>query len=124
MSGPGKFVQKTVMPGQKRGSAGIRACSRKVSSMADDLERLRSTLRELKDELHSVAELDSQTRQSLEEVVRDIHASLHDSETPHDIEHQRLTDKLRQAAHGFEESHPTLAGIVSRMIDGLSQIGI
>lgn len=91
--------------------------------MTDNLEKLRSTLKELKDELHSLDAIDEQTRQSLEDVVQDIHSSLHTDETT-DIEHHSLTERLKDAAQGFEESHPTLAGIVARTIDGLGQIGI
>jgi hypothetical protein len=92
--------------------------------MADNLEKLRATLRELKEELHSVPELDGQTRESLEEVVRDIHTSLHPATETPPIEQQGLINRLRDVAQDFEESHPTLAGIVARMIDGLGQIGI
>jgi hypothetical protein len=91
--------------------------------MTDNLEKLRSTLGELKEELHSLGTIDDQTRQSLEDVVQDIHSSLHSSEGT-DIENHSLIERLKEAAQGFEESHPTLSGIVARMIDGLGQIGI
>jgi hypothetical protein len=91
--------------------------------MTDDLERLRSTLSELKKELDSLGPINDETRQSLEEVVQDIHSSLHASAGT-DIEQQSLIERLKEAAQGFEGSHPTLAGIIARMIDGLGQIGI
>jgi len=35
-----------------------------------------------------------------------------------------LMDHLRAATQQFEESHPTLTGILSRLVDGLGQMGI
>jgi hypothetical protein len=35
-----------------------------------------------------------------------------------------LLDRLHAAAQEFEESHPTVTGILSRLIDGMGQMGI
>ena len=91
--------------------------------MTDNLEKLRATLRELKQELQSLDTMDVQTRQSLEDVMHEIDSSLHESNEIGD-QHHTLVERLKEAAQGFEDSHPTLFGIVGRIIDGLGQIGI
>jgi hypothetical protein len=91
--------------------------------MTENLDRLRATLRELKQELRSLETMDVETRQSLEDVMRDIDASLHQSDEA-DIPHHTMIERLKEAAQGFEDSHPTVSGIVGRIIDGLGQIGI
>ena len=68
--------------------------------MMDNLEKLRLTLGELKEELHSLDAMDDQTRQSLEDVVQDIHRSLHSSDAT-DIENHSLIERLKEAAQGF-----------------------
>jgi hypothetical protein len=40
------------------------------------------------------------------------------------MEANSVMERLRQAAHEFEGSHPTITGIISRLIDGLGQMGI
>ena len=89
--------------------------------MEDKLEKLHATLIELKHELQSLDTMDEQTRQSLDEMLQEIEASLHQ---PGGIqgEHPSMSERLKDAAQGFEDSHPTLFGIVGRMIDGLGKL--
>jgi len=91
--------------------------------MSEQVEKLKATVEELEEELHSLEELDDDSRAVLREAVREIQATLHEKE-PGDMESQSLTDRLTDVTHGFEGSHPTLTGIVSRLIDGLGQMGI
>jgi chromosome segregation ATPase len=90
--------------------------------MPERIEKLRSTVTELEAELASLTELDDSTRALLEEAVSELQATL--SKQPAEIEHQSLTERLRESAKAFESSHPTLFGIVSRTIDALAQMGI
>jgi len=91
--------------------------------MTDNLEKLHATLNELKQELQSLDTIDSETRQSLENVMQEIDSSLHQSNAT-EMEPHTMVERLREATQGFENSHPTLFGIVSKIIDGLGQIGI
>ncbi len=91
--------------------------------MSENLDKLRATLSELKDELHSLDTLDVDTRQSLEGIMGEINGALHKSDEV-DLEHHTIIQRLKDAADGFEESHPTLSGIVGNIIDALGQIGI
>ncbi len=90
--------------------------------MPERIEKLRATVTELEAELASLAELDDATRALLEEAVSDLQAAL--AKKPAEIEHHSLTERLAESAQAFEESHPTLYGIVKRTIDALAQMGI
>lgn len=41
-----------------------------------------------------------------------------------DGDHEALRDRLREGALRFESSHPELSGVVARVIDSLTAIGI
>jgi len=90
---------------------------------SEQVEKLKATVTELEEELHSLEELDDDSRAVLREAAREIQAALHEDE-PDDLQSQSLTDRLNGVTHGFEGSHPTLTGIISRLIDGLGQMGI
>ena len=110
--------------------------------MGASIEKLKTIVGELEDELHRLPEIDQQANELLQEAVQEIQAVLHarqhggsppgewEQETePGDAEpasedSDSLTGRLRQAALQFEESHPNLTGILSRLIDGLGQMGI
>jgi hypothetical protein len=91
--------------------------------MSEKLEKLKATVTELEEELYSLEELDDDSRAVLREAVREIQAALREEE-PGDLKSQSLTDRLTDVTHEFEGSHPTLTGIISRLIDGLGQMGI
>lgn len=90
--------------------------------MPERIEKLRATVTELEAELASLAELDEATRALLEEAVSELQSTL--AKTPADIEPHSLTERLTESAEAFEQSHPTLYGIVKRTIDALAQMGI
>ena len=92
--------------------------------MPERIEKLRTTVTELEAELASLTELDDSTRALLEEAVSELQATLSKRPEPAEIEHQSLTERLRESTKAFESSHPTLFGIVSRTIDALAQMGI
>ena len=91
--------------------------------MPHQLEKLRTALAELENELESLEEVDSETRSVLEEAAREIQAAL-DKSSAAELEHHTLAERLRETAQEFGSSHPTLSGIIGRIIDGLGQLGI
>jgi ABC-type transporter Mla subunit MlaD len=86
-------------------------------------ENLRATLAELERQLGESKSLDDESRQVLEQAVRDIRSTLeaHETGTP---ETHTLIGRLRSAVERFEGSHPTLTGTMMRLIDGLGEMGI
>jgi hypothetical protein len=91
--------------------------------MTEQIDKLKSTVAELEDELRVIDRVDGETRAVLEQAVLDILAALQ-AAAPGERAPQSLLDHLQAAAHEFEESHPTVTGILSRLIDGLGRMGI
>jgi chromosome segregation ATPase len=91
--------------------------------MSEQVDKLRATVLELEQELRTLQAVDDDTRQVLQQALREIRTVLHEEEQAA-IQRQSLRDQLESAAHGFEGSHPTVTGILSRLIDGLGQMGI
>jgi hypothetical protein len=90
--------------------------------MADRSDKLRATLSELEEELRSIDSLDDATREQLADAASEIAAALRRG---------KRSDETRQAEHSlqnrlveFEASYPQLAGVVTRLLDGLAQLGI
>lgn len=108
------------------------------------LERLRQAARDLENELHEMQDaeteaLDDQARVVLYDALRDIQlvlesrqaepqspltapAAAENGATTPDSE--SLMEQLKKSAREFEGSHPTLTGILQRLVDGLGQMGI
>jgi len=106
--------------------------------MTEQIEKLKAVVRELENELRTLQAVDEQSSEVLQEALREIQSVLQsrqqgassaaeaqgpegDAETG---ESDTVMDRLRNAAHEFEGSHPTLTGLLSRLIDGLGQMGI
>ena len=94
--------------------------------MAQRIDKLRETVRELEAELASLDSIDPETRSVLESALADISDVLHRKDEaalapPHT---QTLATRLQEAAEGFESSHPNLFGIVGRTVNALGQMGI
>lgn len=91
--------------------------------MPDALEKLRATLRELEAELAQLDALDSATRQELSAAAAEISAALARGE-----QQSRAAQEARRSLHDrlieFEASHPQLAAVIARVLDGLAQLGI
>jgi hypothetical protein len=105
--------------------------------MPEQIEKLKSVVRELENELRALPAVDEQASEVLQEALREIQsvllsrqggpaAAAADSpiEQAESEEAESVMDRLRHAAHQFEGSHPTLTGLLSRLIDGLGQMGI
>ena len=90
--------------------------------MPERIEKLKATISELESELESLESIDPETRDVLEEAMQDIQTAL--DKDVDQLEHDSLATRLKEAAEEFESSHPTLFGVVTRMIDTLGQMGI
>jgi hypothetical protein len=91
--------------------------------MSDRLEKLRVTLRELEAELQALGTLDDATREQLAVAAEEIAASLRRGKPKSTV--ARQTDpSLQGRLADFEAAHPQLAGVVTRLLDGLAQLGI
>ena len=90
--------------------------------MAERIERLRASLTELQQELDSVDSLDEATREHLADAAAEIAATLRRGKrTEQTIQAE---SSLKDRLVDFEASHPQLAIIVGRLLDGLGQLGI
>jgi chromosome segregation ATPase len=101
----------------------MRDLPEKECEMSEHVEKLKVTVAELEEELRSLETLDDETCEVLEEALREIQTALNPDE-PAELEAESLMDRLNDATLEFEGSHPTLTGIISRLIDGLGQMGI
>ena len=87
-------------------------------------KQLREHLEELHSQLASTEAVDDRSRELLGEILGEIQTLLDRAgEGPND-EPEGLVDRLREATRNFEESHPTLAAAVGRVVDALSNLGI
>lgn len=89
--------------------------------MTDHAQRLRERLQELHEELEAVDELDPELRSMLEETLGDIRGRLAETE---EFEVPAEPNEITRLAERFEEDHPTMAGLLRKLVDTLSQMGI
>ena len=87
-------------------------------------KRLREHLEHLHSELASTEAIDDRSRELLGEVLGDIQTLLDRSSQDRSQEPEGLVERLRDATRQFEETHPTLAAAVGRVMDALSNLGI
>jgi len=87
------------------------------------IEKLRTTVSELEQVLRGTKNLDKESRQILEQAVQEIRAALQ-PETRSETDRQSLIEGLRESVERFESTHPSLTAVLSRLIDGLAQMGI
>jgi Domain of unknown function (DUF4404) len=110
--------------------------------MIDEASQLRATLAKLQEQLAalgpSTGALNPEVRQRLETALADIHALLDKGGTLDsradaskgrigDVEggeEESIVERLSAAERHFEQTHPTLAGIVGSIINALSRMGI
>lgn len=103
--------------------------------MAESSNDLRKALADLNSRLEAAAPLDDDVRSMLMRTAAEIHALLDDrddkrrssvaaDEGASSHPEPSIIDRLRSAERHFEESHPTLSGVVGSVIDALSRIGI
>ena len=87
------------------------------------IDKLRSTLEELQEELHAIEHLDPQTREMLAGTKVELEAAL-ELDDPESIEKESMVERLEEVGRDFDQSHPTLSRIVGNLIDVLGQMGI
>ena len=93
--------------------------------MPDRLEKLRATVLELERQLQDPSDLDPAARELLTAAARDIQTALSQAEPSQtSAGDASLTSRITDAARQFETEHPTLAGLLERIADGLAQLGI
>ena len=91
--------------------------------MSEQFEKLRATITDLELELSQLDSFDADTRRLLEDAMAEIQAAIHKQDATH-LQPHFLSGRLASAAERFETTHPTLFGIVSRIVEGLAQMGI
>lgn len=92
--------------------------------MQDKRERLRAALADLHAQLAEVDTLDPESRDLLQTIASDIQAALATPRSNPKPGEQSLSQRLTEATRQFEESHPTIGGVVERLVDVLAQMGI
>jgi len=99
--------------------------------MSEIKNRIRETLNELHAELETAEEVDPEIRDLLLGAAKEIDERLLPTDEASTAESSEgesteppLNARLAEAARHFEESHPTLSGIISTLANGLSQLGI
>ena len=98
-----------------------------IVDMTEQIHDLRAALVRLHTELEGIESLDPQKRKLLPEALSDIQQTLDrltaggELAVPHD---ETLSHRLAEAARHFEETHPTLSGMIGSVIDALSRMGI
>lgn len=87
------------------------------------IEKLRATVSELEQQLRELKSVDDESRQVLEDAVREIRATLHEEDRTR-TQQGSLAQRLSDLVQKLEGEHPTLTGIIGRIADGLGQMGI
>ncbi len=90
--------------------------------MTDPQKPLEETLAQLHEQLEAAEQIDSALVDQLQGTVADIQAALQRQEAA--AGESSLGDPLQNVAMQFEESHPTIAGTLRRLVDLLGQMGI
>ena len=91
--------------------------------MPERIEKLKAIVKELEAELESLDTVDAQSQQVLEDALDDLRTALGKKDTS-SLQSESLVDRLRTAEEDFQVSHPTISGLVLRMINALGQLGI
>ena len=89
--------------------------------MTDDQDKLRSTIAELHSELESTEHIDHDVQNMLRQTIDDIHDALGEESSG---DSSSIVGRLNEAARHYEETHPTLSGIIGSIIDTLGRMGI
>jgi hypothetical protein len=91
--------------------------------MSDRLEKLRATLCDLEAELQALGTLDDATREQLAAAAEEIAVSLRRGKQSPAVD-RNSDQSLQGRLADFEAAHPQFAGVVTRLLDGLAQLGI
>ncbi|MEX0866147.1 MAG: DUF4404 family protein [Pirellulales bacterium] len=91
-----------------------------------DRKKLEEALATLHAELRQLDHVDPEVERELQTALADIEVALgnRSEEEASDEESPPVQDRLTDAMRHFEESHPTLSGVIGSVIDTLSRMGI
>jgi hypothetical protein len=92
--------------------------------MSERVERLKSLVRELETELAAIEPNDADSQQALTVTLRELQQALQNRGAEQPLPSDSFVERLRGAEEDFQLSHPTISGLVVRMIDALGQLGI
>lgn len=88
------------------------------------MENLRSSLKNLHNELKSAKQVDEESIKLLRKIMDDIKKILNKEERTTSGSHQNIIETLKESAQKFELTHPELAGAINIVISGLTNIGV
>ena len=96
--------------------------------MPQRIEKLKSTLEELRRELDRTEGLEPEERSLLASTVSELQQRL-DRASPQEVSPQEdednsLEERLEELEGRFQVRHPALAGLILRVVDALGQLGI
>ena len=95
--------------------------------MSDPSEKLKAALSTLHAELERLEDASPEEKQLLQSALTDIQSALEvatQESPPTAEEHESLLERLTESAQHFEDSHPTLSGMVGSVIDALGRMGV
>jgi len=84
-------------------------------------KRLETLLQQLQEEITQLGDSSPEEKQRLEGLVVEIESTLH-QETAE--QHETMLDSLRAKLLETESEHPTASGVVRRLMQSLSDMGI
>ncbi|MCP8467259.1 DUF4404 family protein [Pseudomonas sp. ZM23] len=84
-------------------------------------QRLQEELQALRDQLERQPPLNTEERESLQALIKDIEMQMATEEALAD---ETLTDSINLAVERFEASHPMLAGTLRSIMQSLANMGI
>jgi len=86
-------------------------------------QSLRETLDLLHQQLVDAGDIDKELADRLRTTISDVQSALEKTGESHESD-PRQSAWLTETAEHFEQSHPTIAGTISRLVDILGQAGI
>jgi hypothetical protein len=89
-----------------------------------DQEELREHLAKLREQLTEAHHADPEHKESLHEVLQDVHRIIDKPADPAAAADPSLTERLEKIAVQFEAGHPTLAASARRLVELLGEVGI
>ncbi len=92
--------------------------------MPERIEKLKAIVKELEAELESLDVEDARAQQILEAALADLREAMCKTEADTIESADSLIERFRQAEESFQVTHPTVSGLVLRMINALGQLGI
>jgi hypothetical protein len=92
--------------------------------MSERVDKLKSLVKELEAELATLDTVDAESQQALIETLRELRTALSSRVGAESLSSDTVVERLRDAEENFQVSHPTISGLVVRMIDALGQLGI